>query len=144
MRSIMGHVNYNLKTGIKPDYIIDDDGCLFDRWCFSHYPYVAVYLDFITESEDGTSYSFDFVTSYGVDAYMDYLGDYPITRDINLSNRIGTYIQLINVKEPLHVEEKQYYLLKLNTLDLNRIRPEVTPLYISVQNWQILTAIFLL
>ena len=34
------------------EYIISDDGYLFDKCCFLHYPYVAVYLDFITETEE--------------------------------------------------------------------------------------------
>lgn len=131
----MSYVKYNFKTGMELDYIINDDGYLLGRWCFLHYPYVAVYLDFITETGEGTSYAFDFVTSYGLDAYMDYLGDNPITRDISISDRIGTYIQLINVKEPLHVEEKQYYLLKVDSLDLARMTSEVTSLYMSVYNY---------
>lgn len=131
----MCSVEYNFKTGMELEYIISDDGYLFDKCCFLHYPYVAVYLDFITETEEGISYSFDFITSYGLDAYMDYLGNNPITSDISISNRIGTYIQLKNVKEPLHVEEKQYYLLKLDSLDIARITTEVTALYMSVYNY---------
>ena len=131
----MCYVNYNFKTGMELDYIISDDGHLLERWCFFHYPYVAVYLDFITETEKGTSYSFDFITNYGLDAYLDYLGDNPITRDLNLSNRIGTYIQLVNVKKPLHVEEKQYFLLRLDTLDISRITREVTDLYMSFYDY---------
>lgn len=131
----MSYVRYNLEDGIDARFI-NDDGKLLEPWFFWINSYVAVYLDFITEDEKGVSYSFDFLTNYGLEAYLEYIKDSRVAYDLDIPNRIATYVQLKNIKDPLHVEEKQYYLLKLDSLDISRLYPEVSDLYLSVYNYE--------
>ena len=131
----MSYVRYNLEDGIDA-CLINDDGKLLEPWFFWINSYVAVYLDFITEDEKGVSYSFDFLTNYGLEAYLEYIKDSRVAHDLDIPNRIATYVQLKNIKDPLHVEEKQYYLLKLDSLDISRLSPEVSDLYLSVYNYE--------
>lgn len=131
----MSYVSYNLEKGIAP-YLNKDDGRMLEPWLFWEYSYVAVYLDFITEDEKGLSYSFDFLTNFGLDLYLSYIDNSRIARDLDISKRISTYIQLKNIKDSLHVEEKQYYLLKIDSLDISRLSPEVSDLYLSVYNYE--------
>lgn len=131
----MNHISYNLENGIEP-YFINDDGSLLEPWFSWVFPYVAVYLDFIIEDEKGLSYSFDFLTNYGLDAYLDYIEDRRVAHDLDIRNRIATYVQLKNIKDSLHVKEKQYYLLKIDSLDIRRLSSEVSDLYLSVYNYE--------
>lgn len=130
----MCYARYDMQMDIEPE-LIYDNGVFFEPWFDVRHRYVALYLDFITEDEKGMSYSFDLVTSYGLTTYIESLGETPISQDIDIPNRIATYIQLRNIKQPLHVEEKQYYLLRLDSLDHTRLTREVTALYMSVYNY---------
>jgi hypothetical protein len=106
--------------------------------------YVAVYLDFITDAEEkdeertATSYSFDFVTPNGLAMYIRYLQNSRGINNVDITNRIATYIQFKNLKTKLNVAEKQYYLLSLSSLKNARLSEEKTALYISVYDYSIL------
>lgn len=101
--------------------------------------YVLVYLDFITEESEGLrSYSFDLVTPRGLYVYQSYLGTDVNWIERNDFSRISTYIQLSNIKTELKVAEKQYYLLKLDSLDKSIHRTEQVSLYISVYDYSLL------
>lgn len=103
--------------------------------------YVAVYLDFITDAEEkdeertATSYSFDFVTPNGLAMYIRYLQNSRGINNVDITNRIATYIQFKNLKTKLNVAEKQYYLLSLASLKNAKLSEEKTALYISVYDY---------
>lgn len=103
--------------------------------------YVAVYLDFITEAEEkdeekaGTSYSFDFVTPGGLATYLRYLRNSKGLNTVNIDEQIATYIQFKNLRTKLNVVEKQYYLLRLSSLNNARLSEEQSALYISVYDY---------
>lgn len=61
----MCYARYNLQMGIEPE-LIYDNGVFYEPCFDGRHRYVALYIDFITEDEAGFSYSFDFVTSYGL------------------------------------------------------------------------------
>ena len=102
--------------------------------------FIAVYLDFITEAEEGdkenvgSSYSFDLVTPGGYGMYMRYIHNTRGYQDTN--NRIATYIQFKNLRTKLNVSEKQYYLLDLKSLDKAELSGEENALYISVYDYR--------
>ena len=62
------------------------------------------------------------------------------TQDENINNRIATFIQIRNLRTSQVLEEKQYYLLKLDTLDKKRLSGEGTTLYMSVYDYSDLRA----
>lgn len=103
--------------------------------------YVLVYLDFITEESEGLrSYSFDLVTPRGLYVYQSYMGSDVKWIERNDFSRISTYIQLRNIKTELKVAEKQYYLLKLDSLDKGFHSTEQDSLYMSVYDYSLLGA----
>ena len=113
-------------------YFLDIDKAAYIHDLGRREKYVAVYLAFITEDEEGRkSYSFDLVTPFGLNNYLSYIG---ANENANTINRIATFIQFRNLRTNQELEEKCYYLLKLNSVDKEK-NVEQTAIYISVYDF---------